>query len=88
MSIKGHNSIKILQKKKKKKMTGSKSKFSGNKILSSIKGCNPIKILRKMMGNNPKVELVKVDLHIKFGQILYIYSQNIEQKLSCGGTPK
>ena len=54
--------------------------FSGNKILTSIKGRNSVKILRKMMGNNPKPELVNVDVHTKFGQILPIYSQDIEWK--------
>ena len=30
--------------------------------------------------NNPKLDLVNVDVHTKFGQILSIYSQNIECK--------
>ena len=46
--------------------------LSGNKILTSIKGCNSVKILRKMTGNNPKLVLVNVDVHTKFGQILLI----------------
>ena len=54
--------------------------LSGNEILTSIKGRNSIKILRKMMGNNPKLDLVNVDVHIKFGQILSIGSQDIERK--------
>ena len=54
--------------------------FSGNKILTSIKGCNSVKILRKMMDNNPKLGLVDVDVHTKFGQILSIHSQDIERK--------
>ena len=33
-----------------------------------------------MMGNNPKLDLVNVDLHTKFGQILLIRSQDIERK--------
>ena len=33
-----------------------------------------------MMGNNPKLDLVKVDAHKKIGQILTICSQGIEQK--------
>ena len=44
------------------------------------KGHNSIKILRKMMGNNPKLDLVNVDLHTKFGQILSICSQDNERK--------
>ena len=54
--------------------------LSGNKILMSIKGRNSDKVLRKMTGNNPKLDLVNVDLHTKFGQILSILSQDIERK--------
>ena len=51
--------------------------LSGNEILTSIKCRNFVKILRKMKGNNPKSDL---DVHTKFGQILSICSQDIEQK--------
>ena len=54
--------------------------LSGNEILTSTKGCNSVKILRKMTGNNPKLDLVNVDMHTKFGQILSIRSQDIERK--------
>ena len=54
--------------------------LSGNKILMSIKGSNSVKILQKMTGNNPKLDLVNVDVHTKFGQILSICSQDIERK--------
>ena len=54
--------------------------LSGNKILTSIKGRNSVKILRKMTGNYPKLDLVYVDVHTKFGQILSIRSQDIERK--------
>ena len=54
--------------------------LSGNEILTSIKGRNSVKILRKMTGNNPKLDLVNLDMHTKFGQILSISSQDIEQK--------
>ena len=54
--------------------------LSGNKILTPIKGRNSVKILRKMTGNNPKLDLVNVDKHTKFGQILSIRSQDIERK--------
>ena len=33
-----------------------------------------------MKGNNPKLVLVNVDVHTKFGQILSIRSQNTERK--------
>ena len=46
----------------------------------SIKGRNSVKILRKMTGNNPKLDLVNVDVHIKFGQILSSHSQDTEWK--------
>ena len=48
--------------------------LSGNEILMSIKGRNSFKILRKIKGNNPKLDLVNVDVHTKFGQILSIGS--------------
>ena len=54
--------------------------LSGNEILTSIKGRNSVKILRKMTGNNPKLDLVNVDVHTKFGRILSICSQDIEWK--------
>ena len=54
--------------------------LSGNKILKSIKGRNSVKILRKMTGNNPKLDLVNVDVHTKFSRILSICSQDIERK--------
>ena len=54
--------------------------LSGNEILTSIKGRNSIKILGKMTGNNPKLDLVNVDVHTKFGQFLLIPSQDIERK--------
>ena len=54
--------------------------LSGNEILKSIKGRNSFKILRKITGNNPKLDLVNVDVHTKFGQILSIRSQDIERK--------
>ena len=54
--------------------------LSENKILMSIKGCNSDKILLKMTGNNPKLDLVDDDVHTKFSQILPICSQDIEWK--------
>ena len=52
----------------------------GNEILTLIKGHNSVKILPKITGNNPKLDLVNVDVHTKFGQILSIHSQDIERK--------
>ena len=39
--------------------------LSGNEILTSIKGRNSVKTLRKMTGNNPKLDLVNVDVQTK-----------------------
>ena len=46
----------------------------------SIKGRKSVKILGKMTGNNPKLDLVNGDVDAKFGQILTICSQDIERK--------
>ena len=46
----------------------------------SIKGHHSVKILPKMTGNNPKLDIVNVDVHTKFGLILSIRSQDIEWK--------
>ena len=54
--------------------------LSGNEILTSIKGRNSVKILRKMTGNNLKLDLVNDDMHTKFGRILSIRFQDIERK--------
>ena len=54
--------------------------LSGNEILTSIKGRNSIKILQKMTGRNPKLDLVNVDVHTKYGQILSNCFQGIERK--------
>ena len=35
-----------------------------------------------MTGNNPKLDLNNVDVHINFGQILSICSGDIERKLN------
>ena len=54
--------------------------LSGNEILTSIKGRNSVKIFGKLTSNNPKLHIVTVDVHKKFGQILSICSQDIERK--------
>ena len=54
--------------------------LSGNEILTSIRGRNSVKILRKMTGNNHKLDLVNDDVHTKFCWILSICSQDIERK--------
>ena len=37
-----------------------------------------------MMSNNPKLDLAKMNAYIKFGEILPIGSQDIEQKQNFG----
>ena len=59
--------------------------LSGNEILTLIQGRNSVKILGKMTGNNPKLALVNVDVHAKFGQILSICSQDFERKRNVNG---
>ena len=54
--------------------------LSGNEILTSIKGRNSVKSLRKMTGDNPKLDHVNVDVYTKFGQIPSICSRDIERK--------
>ena len=54
-----------------------------NEILTSIKGHNSITNARKMMCNNPNLDLVNINVYTKFGEILSISTQDIEgqQKL-------
>ena len=54
--------------------------LSGNENLTSIKGYNSVTNLRKMTGNNSKLDLVSIFAHTKFGQILSVSSQDIERK--------
>ena len=54
--------------------------LSKNQILTSIKGRNSVANLRKTMIYNTNADLVNDDVYTKFGLILSIRSQNIEQK--------
>ena len=54
--------------------------LSGNEILTSNKGHNPVENLRKLTCNNPNLELVNIHAYAKFGQIPYIYPQDIVLK--------
>ena len=47
-----------------------------NKILTSIKGCNYVTNLRKMVSSNPNIDFVNIDVYNKFGLILSIHSQD------------
>ena len=55
-------------------------KLSKNQILASFKGHNSVANMRKTMIYNTKVDLVNDNVFIKFGLILSIRSQDIEQK--------
>ena len=54
--------------------------LSKNKILTLIKGRKPIANLRKTRIYNKNVDLVNDNVFTKFGLILSIRSQDIEQK--------
>ena len=52
--------------------------------MAKIKGHNSDTNMRKMMRNNLKQDLAKMNAHIIFGKILTIGSQDIEQKQNFG----
>ena len=54
--------------------------LSKNRILTSIKGLNSVENLRKTTFYNTNVDLVNDNVFTKFGLILSICSQDIEQK--------
>ena len=55
-------------------------KFHQFVLKISIKDHNFVKILRKLTRNNPNVDLVNINAHVKFGHIPSIFSQDIERK--------
>ena len=58
--------------------------LNGNKILAKIKDHYSGTNMRKMMCDNPKLDLVNMNAYIKFGEILSICSQDIERKRNFG----
>ena len=54
--------------------------LSGNEILTITKGHNCVLNLRKLMHNNPNLDVVKVNVNAEFDRIPSICSQDIEQK--------
>ena len=54
--------------------------LSWNEILTSIKGHNSVKYLRKLTCNNPNLDIVNINAYAKLGQIPSIHSQVIERK--------
>ena len=54
--------------------------LSGNKILTSIKGCYSVANLRNLLLYNPNLDIINVNVYTKFGSIQSIGSQDIERK--------
>ena len=54
--------------------------LSGNEILTSIKGRNSVANLRNLTLYNPNLDIIYVNVYIKFGYILSIGSHDIERK--------
>ena len=54
--------------------------WSKNRILTSIRGSNSVATLQKTKIYNTNIDLVNDNVFTKFGLILSIRSQNIEQK--------
>ena len=56
-----------------------------NNILTSVKCNSSMTNARKMIGNNPTLDLVDINPYTKFGEILSICSEDIEQKRKSDG---
>ena len=54
--------------------------LSGNEILMKIVGHKSVTNKQKLTANNLNQDLGNVNAYIKFGEILLIYSQDIERK--------
>ena len=54
--------------------------LSGNEILTYIKGHNSATNNKKKTGNNPNPDLVNINAHTKFGEVLSICFKDIERK--------
>ena len=54
----------------------------GNVVRTSIKGSHSVTNLRNLTFYNPNLDFInlKVNVHTKFGKILFIGSQDIERK--------
>ena len=50
-----------------------------NRILTSIKGCNSATNFLRMTLYNDNVDLINVNVYIKFGLILFTLCQDIQQ---------
>ena len=58
--------------------------LSSKRNFSYIKGHSSGTNLRKISCNNPKLDLVKMNAYIKFGENMSVRSQDIERKRNFG----
>ena len=56
-----------------------------NQILTSIKGYNSVPNKQNMEDSNPNIYLINIYTFTKFGEILFICHQDIEQKQDSVG---
>ena len=59
--------------------------LSGNVIMMSFKGHNSVLNWRKLMLNNPKLDVININAYAKFGQNPSKFSQDTEQKRKSYG---
>ena len=57
-----------------------------NEILAQIKGHDSGTNVKKMMCDNPKLDLVNMNAYIKFGENISVSSQNMSGNEIIGGT--
>ena len=62
--------------------------LSKNQILTSIKNCNSVANLRKIMIYDTNIDLVNDNVYTKFGLNRSIRFQDIEQKLNSDDDPR
>ena len=54
------------------------------KFWHKSRGITLVQMCKKKMCNNPRLDLVNINVYIKFGEILSICSQDIELKCNSG----
>ena len=54
--------------------------LSRNEILMSFKGRNSVTNCRKWTLNNPKLDVININAHTKFGQNPFTHTQDTERK--------
>ena len=58
--------------------------LSGNKLRHKSRAITLVQMCKKIMCNNPNVDLVNMNAYIKFGELMTICSQDIEWKRNLG----